>query len=108
MGVANIAIYGNGSLTDGAPSLEDTFEYLRDHGGMAWISLEGPIAADIRAIADEFSIHALPIDDAISAHQRPKLEKYGDVFFVVLRPACYLAGRSTTKKTSPYFSSLGR
>ena len=94
MGVANIAIYGNGSLTDGAPTLEDTFEYLRDHGGMAWISLEGPIAEDIRAIADEFSIHALPIDDAISAHQRPKLEKYGDVFFVVLRPARYVAAEA--------------
>ena len=94
MGVAHIAIYGNGSLTDGAPTLEDTFEYLRDHGGMAWISLEGPIAADIRAIADEFSIHALPIDDAISAHQRPKLEKYGDVFFVVLRPARYVAAEA--------------
>jgi magnesium transporter len=94
MGVAHIAIYGNGSLTDGAPTLEDTFEYLRDHGGMAWISLEGPIAEDIRAIADEFSIHALPIDDAISAHQRPKLEKYGDVFFVVLRPARYVAAEA--------------
>lgn len=94
MGVAHIAIYGNGSLNDGAPSLADTFEYLRDHGGMAWISLDGPVADDIRAIAEEFSIHALPIDDAIRAHQRPKLEQYGDVFFVVLRPARYVAAEA--------------
>lgn len=91
MGVAHIAIYGDGHLSDGAPTLEGTFEFLRDHGGMAWISLDGPVADDIRAIADEFSIHALPIDDAISAHQRPKLEKYGDVLFAVLRPARYVA-----------------
>jgi magnesium transporter len=91
MGVTNIAIYGNGRLTDSVPTLDQTFEFLRDHGGMAWISLDGPLTNDIRAIEDEFAIHELPIADAISAHQRPKLEQYNDVLFVVLRPARYTA-----------------
>jgi magnesium transporter len=42
------------------------------------------------AVAEEFGLHELAVEDAIVAHQRPKLERYGDTLFVVLRPARYL------------------
>ncbi len=41
-------------------------------------------------MAEEFGLHELAVEDAIVAHQRPKLERYGDTLFAVLRAARYL------------------
>ncbi|HET6270583.1 MAG TPA: magnesium/cobalt transporter CorA, partial [Arthrobacter sp.] len=60
------------------------------HGGMAWIGLYRPTESEMAAVAREFGLHELAVEDAISAHQRPKLERYDDVLFTVLRPARYL------------------
>ena len=50
----------------------------------------GPEQHEVASLAAEFELHELAVEDAIVAHQRPKLERYGDVLFVVLRPARYL------------------
>jgi hypothetical protein len=63
---------------------------LRDRDGLAWIGLYRPDVAEIRSVATEFELHELPVQDAISAHQRPQLERYGPTLFVVLLPARYL------------------
>jgi len=89
-GVVDNAIYVDGHRTDTPHGLEDTFELLRERGGMGWIGLYRPSAADIRSVAAEFGLHPLAVDDAIAAHQRPKLEHYGDQLFVVLKPARYV------------------
>src|SRR4029450_10658093 len=57
---------------------------------MAWLGLYRPAAAQLLTLAEEFELHELAVEDAIVAHQRPKLERYGDTLFVVLRPARYL------------------
>ena len=57
---------------------------------MAWIGLYRPADAQLLAVAEEFGLHELAVEDAIVAHQRPKLERYGDTLFVVLRAARYL------------------
>jgi magnesium transporter len=57
---------------------------------MAWIGLYRPSEAQVLAAADEFGLHELAVEDAIVAHQRPKLDRYGDTLFVVLRAARYL------------------
>ena len=57
---------------------------------MAWIGLYRPDVDELRSVAREFELHHLAVDDAIAAHQRPKLERYGNTLFVVLRPARYL------------------
>ncbi len=57
---------------------------------MAWIGLARPTATDLRSLAAEFGLHQLAVEDAMEAHQRPKLERYGDTLFVVLRAARYL------------------
>ena len=59
-------------------------------GAMAWIGLFRPTDAQFRPVAEEFGLHELAVEDAIVAHQRPKLERYGDTLFVVLRAATYL------------------
>jgi magnesium transporter len=57
---------------------------------MAWIGLFRPPAAQLTAVAETFGLHELALEDAIVAHQRPKLERYGDTLFLVLRAARYL------------------
>jgi magnesium transporter len=57
---------------------------------MAWIGLFRPSEAQFRPVAEEFGLHEVAVEDAIVAHQRPKLERYGDTLFVVLRAATYL------------------
>jgi magnesium transporter len=57
---------------------------------MAWIALYRPVEAQLLAVAQEFGLHELAVEDAILAHQRPKLERYGDTLFVVLHAARYL------------------
>jgi magnesium transporter len=57
---------------------------------MAWISLQQPAEVQLLAAAEEFGLHRLAVDDAIAAHQRPKLERYGETLFVVLRAAGYV------------------
>lgn len=90
MGIVDNAVYVDGRRTANPSSLDETFETLRERRGLAWIGLYRPREAEIRAVADEFSLHRLAVDDAIAAHQRPKLERYDDNLFVVLRPARYL------------------
>ena len=89
-GMVDNAIYVNGDRVSSPASLEETYETLRRRGGLAWIGLYRPSEAEIRSVAKEFDLHPLAVDDAIAAHQRPKLERYGNVLFTVLRPARYL------------------
>ncbi|WP_309104903.1 magnesium/cobalt transporter CorA [Microbacterium sp.] len=90
MATIDNAIYVNGVRTENPQSLSETFERLRERGGMSWIGLYRPSEREIREVADELGIHALVVEDALAGHQRAKLERYGDVLFMVLRPARYL------------------
>jgi magnesium transporter len=89
--VIDNALYREGRRVASPPSLTDTFRGLREESGnMAWIGLYRPAEAQLLALAEEFELHELAVEDAIVAHQRPKLERYGETLFVVLRPARYL------------------
>jgi magnesium transporter len=89
--VAAAAIYGNGRRVDSPPTVAEAARRLRDQPDtMAWIGLYRPAEAQLLAVAEEFGLHELAVEDAIVAHQRPKLERYGDTLFAVLRSARYL------------------
>ena len=88
--LVNNAVYVDGVRGPDPDGLDATFERLRSSGGMAWIGLYRPDADEIRSVAREFDLHELAVDDAIAAHQRPKLERYGATLFTVLRPARYV------------------
>ncbi len=90
MPVIDNAIYNNGVRVATPVSLEETFETREAHGGFAWIGLYRPTNAELDAVALEFGLHGLAVEDARKGHQRAKLERYGDTLFVVLRPARYL------------------
>ena len=90
MAVVDNAIYVDGRRAADPESLEQTYELLRDEHGMGWIGLYRPDDEEIASVATEFGLHELAVEDAVHAHQRPKLERYGDTLFVVLRPARYV------------------
>lgn len=90
MPVIDNAIYRDGARVATPSSLEETFEMREAHGGFAWIGLYRPTDAELDAVANEFGLHPLAVEDARKGHQRAKLERYGETLFVVLRPARYL------------------
>ena len=85
------AIYVDGRRTASPTSLAETFRSLREQTkAVGWIGLYRPTQDELAALAAEFDLHELAVEDAIVAHQRPKLERYGETLFVVLRAARYL------------------
>ncbi|BCW59620.1 MULTISPECIES: magnesium/cobalt transporter CorA [Micrococcaceae] len=97
MTIIDNAVYVDGVRTATPHSLEQTFETLAEHGGMAWIGLYRPTKDEMAAVAQEFGLHDLAVEDAVSAHQRPKLERYDHNLFTVLRPARYLDDTETVE-----------
>jgi magnesium transporter len=89
MAIIDNAIYRDGVRIVTPASMEETFEHLHDERTMAWIGLYRPSDAEIDAVAAEFELHPLAVEDAKKGHQRPKIERYGDTLFTVLRPARY-------------------
>ena len=90
-GLVDAAVYAAGCRTCSPKTLAETFTSLREQpGGMAWIGLYRPDEKELSSLAAEFDLHPLAVEDAITAHQRPKLERYGPTLFVVLRAARYL------------------
>jgi magnesium transporter len=94
MPVVDNAIYIDGRRAVVPSSLENTFEELHrcseTGNSFCWIGLLRPSEDEVKAVAEEFELHSLAVEDTIKAHQRPKLERYDDVQFVVLRPARYV------------------
>lgn len=90
MALVDNAVYVQGHRTSAPQSLDETYEVMRERGGMAWIGLYRPDEQELQSVAAEFGLHELAVEDALSGHQRSKLERYGETLFVVLRPARYL------------------
>ncbi|MHC1562224.1 magnesium/cobalt transporter CorA [Actinomycetospora sp. C-140] len=98
MSVVDNAVYVSGARETEPDSLDGTLALLRDReraadgpdDGFAWIGLLRPDQDELDQLARELALPALAVEDAIHAHQRPKLERYDDVEFVVLRPAWYV------------------
>jgi magnesium transporter len=85
-GVVNSAAYAGG-LRVGEVAIEDISEVLKQPDRFVWIGLHEPDAELPAEVQKEFSLHDLAVEDAARAHQRPKLERYGESLFIVLRTA---------------------
>ena len=85
------ALYRDGDRIASPATLAETYRGLRDgEGTVGWIGLYRPDEHEIASLAQEFGLHDLAVEDAILAHQRPKLERYDDTLFMVLRAARYV------------------
>lgn len=96
------AIYRNGQRIETPANLQETYRSLRQldeecstaqdgqkESVLAWIGLYRPSVDEVKSLAEHFELHELAVEDTIQAHQRPKIERYGDTLFTVLRPAVY-------------------
>src|SRR5215207_9976357 len=74
-----------------ALSPEQAAERAKDasEGEFIWIGIHEPEPGDLDRHAKLFGLHELAVEDAQHAHQRPKIEDYGEAFFIVLRTAHY-------------------
>jgi magnesium transporter len=86
--IVDSAIYVDGHRSP-SRSLDEVQETYRD-GGFAWIGLYEPTREEFDSVAGEFKLHELAVKDALKAHQRPKVERYGETLFVVLKAARYV------------------
>jgi len=89
--VTGRAIYVDGKRVASPDTIAEVFDLLQEiPDAVAWVGLYRPDPEDLQEVADLFGLHELAVEDAIRAHQRSKLEHYGDTIFVVLRAALYL------------------
>jgi magnesium transporter len=88
--VVDYAIYERGARKDGSLSLEEAVAASHAPDTFLWIGLHEPTAPELETIQRELGLHELAVEDALHAHQRPKLELYGDMVFVVLKSARYV------------------
>ena len=84
--ILNCAAYAGGKRIADV-ELNEVHEVLKDANQFVWIGLNEPSEEVLQQVQKEFNLHDLAIEDAHMAHQRPKIELYGDSVFVVLRTA---------------------
>ncbi|MFD8223547.1 magnesium and cobalt transport protein CorA [Streptomyces massasporeus] len=95
--VVNCVTYREGVRTPERGDLVDTVERVRkSREGFVWLGLHEPTDQEFAGIAELFDLHPLAVEDAIEAHQRPKLERYGETLFAVFKTVCYVEHEELT------------
>ncbi|MCC3767269.1 magnesium and cobalt transport protein CorA [Streptomyces sp. UNOC14_S4] len=88
--VVDCAIYRDGKRCGEQVGPAEAMRRVRAEGGFAWIGLHEPTEREFSGIAQEFGLHPLAVEDAVHAHQRPKLERYDDTLFTVFKTIHYV------------------
>jgi magnesium transporter len=92
--IVDCAVYQGGKRQAGELELSQAYEAGRNNGAgdgskFVWIGLREPTPEEFDSVAREFHLHELAVEDAIKAHQRPKIEVYDETLLVVLKTARY-------------------
>ncbi|WP_192583006.1 magnesium/cobalt transporter CorA [Streptomyces albicerus] len=88
--IVDCAIYRDGRRTEGPEDLSEALAQCRSgRDAFVWIGLYEPTEKEFDRVTEEFGLHPLAVEDALKAHQRPKLEVYDDSLFMVLKPVGY-------------------
>jgi len=91
--ILDCAHYKDGARQNDEPlAIEEAAERCREDG-FIWLGMHDPEPAELTEVAERFSLPPLAVEDAMKAHQRPKLEDYEDGYFLVLHTARYLDER---------------
>ena len=93
MSIVAASLYRNGKRI-GPVSLDQPVRCATDRSEFVWIGLFEPSEAELRQLQENYDLHPLAIEDALLAHQLPKLDIYGDQLFVVARPAHLVTAKS--------------
>lgn len=91
--VRNCVAYCREGKKVGDISLDAISDVLASkENGFVWLGLYEPDEGLLLKLQEEFSLHPLAIEDASKAHQRPKIELYGDTLFMVIHTAQMIKG----------------
>jgi len=108
-------VYVDGERLPGSPAPEEAIAIARDKGGsaFAWIGMHEPDATEFGGLAEQLGLHPLAVEDAVHAHQRPKIERYDDSLFAVFKTVRYVASeqpsaRAEIVETGEIMVFLGR
>ncbi len=80
-------------------AVDESGQWAARPGHFVWIGIEAPSEAELRQLQKQFGLHELALEDALNAHQRPKVETYGDTTFLVLRTAFLIDGHIALGET---------
>ncbi|MFE7169620.1 magnesium and cobalt transport protein CorA [Streptomyces sp. NPDC057616] len=95
--VVNCVTYRDGVREPAGSDLVDAVKRVRKNGdGFVWLGLHEPTDQEFAGIAELFDLHPLAVEDAVEAHQRPKLERYGETLFAVFKTVCYVEHEELT------------
>jgi magnesium transporter len=111
--IVDCAIYRDGHRQPGSPTWQEAIDEVEQAGtGFVWIGLHEPTQAQLSGIAERFGLHPLAVEDAVHAHQRPKLERYDDMLFAVVKTVHYddslPGGEAEVVETGEVMVFLGR
>ncbi|MFF1905511.1 magnesium and cobalt transport protein CorA [Kitasatospora sp. NPDC058218] len=92
--IVHCAIYRDGRRIEGPEDHTGALAAARaaGKGSFVWIGLFEPTVEELDQVSEEFSLHPLAVEDAVSAHQRPKVEAYQGSLFVALKTLGYHPG----------------
>jgi magnesium transporter len=90
--VANCVAYHVDGTRIGDISLDEISDVLAKPDTFVWVGLVEPDEDLLEKLQEEFCLHDLAIEDAHNAHQRPKIEAYGDSLFIVAQTAQVVSG----------------
>jgi magnesium transporter len=91
--IVDSALYRDGvrvAVDCATDDLETMRRSVARPGDFVWVGLHEPGAAELDRVADLFGLHPLAVEDALHAHQRPKLERYDESLFLVLKTLWYV------------------
>ncbi|GEP32426.1 magnesium transport protein CorA [Nocardioides szechwanensis] len=91
--IVDSAVYRNGErvAVDCRPQDYATLRaQAKAPGDFVWVGLHQPGQAELERVAEAFGLHHLAVEDAVKAHQRPKLERYDDNIFLILKTLWYV------------------
>ena len=91
-GVVAASVYVDGRRVANI-SIDEASSWRSKPGHVVWIGLYEPDLALLTGVQKQFDLHDLAIEDANNAHQRPKIEQYGEALFIVARTAQLIDGR---------------
>jgi magnesium transporter len=88
--IVDCALYRQGSRIEGHGDPGELRKRANEEGDFVWVGLHEPSEEEIADVARTFDLHPLAVEDAVTAHQRPKLERYGHTLFLVLKTLWYV------------------
>lgn len=112
--IVDCAIYADGRRVNNPEpaTLSDAVRLVRgerrgDESRFVWVGLHEPGEHELGQLAEIFGLHPLAVEDAVNAHQRPKLERYDDMLFAVLKTVQYVGGAHELVATGEVMVFLG-